>query len=54
MEELALYLDLVESLGDPFTVFERGWPDPEASQTKGRHALTDNPPVENEPKHLAG
>jgi hypothetical protein len=51
MEELALYLDLVESLGDPFTVFERGWPDPETPQTKSRHSKTDNPPIENEPRH---
>lgn len=25
MEELRIYLDLVDELGDPFTVFERGW-----------------------------
>ena len=54
MEELSLYLDLVESLGDPFTAFERGWPDPEAPQSTGRHAKTDNPPVDPPPKHSQG
>jgi hypothetical protein len=32
MEELQFYLDLVEKLGDPFTVFERDWPDDEVEQ----------------------
>jgi len=25
VEELRIYLDLVQELGDPFTAFERGW-----------------------------
>jgi hypothetical protein len=44
-ESLSIYLDLVEELGDPFTVFERDWPEDEeeapeeeTSESSGRHA----------------
>lgn len=40
-EELKLYLDLVEQLGDPFTVFERGWPEDEEEDSESSgHVLT--------------
>ena len=42
MEELQIYLDLVAELGDPFTVFERGWPRDEEDLSPGRHVLRED------------
>lgn len=35
-----MYLDLVEELGDPFTLFERDWPEDE-EESGGRHVLRE-------------
>ncbi|MFA7264760.1 MAG: hypothetical protein WC054_00370 [Candidatus Nanopelagicales bacterium] len=44
MEELRFYLDLVDRLGDPFTVFERDWSEDDTPvDSSGRHALRDDP-----------
>lgn len=42
-EELKIYLDLVEKFGDPFTTFERDWPEDEEETPvfSGRHVLTE-------------
>lgn len=45
MEELRIYLDLVNELGDPFTVFERDWPeDVPGEEPSGRHVLDEPAP----------
>lgn len=45
MEELRFYLDLVAQLGDPFTIFERDWPDDteEAPEPSGQSSSVDPP-----------